>query len=116
MKIVRGQGNFNLAGPIDVITPTHEPEFPEYRLPPAKTREAFAAKGWSTVAAFQTRNPIHRSHEYLTKVALEMTDGLLIHPLVGETKSDDIPADMRMQCYQALDRQLLQQGQDDADA
>src|SRR5687767_1346201 len=102
VKIVRGQGNFNLAGPIDVITPTHEPEFASYRLPPAKTREAFAAKGWSTVAAFQTRNPIHRSHEYLTKVALEMTDGLLLHPLVGETKSDDIPAETRMQCYQKL--------------
>jgi sulfate adenylyltransferase len=102
VKIVRGQGNFNLAGPIDVITPTHEPEFADYRLPPAKTREAFAAKGWSTVAAFQTRNPIHRSHEYLTKVALEMTDGLLIHPLVGETKSDDIPAETRMRCYQTL--------------
>ena len=102
VKIVRGQGSFNLAGPIDVLTPTHEPEFESYRLPPAKTREAFAAKGWSTVAAFQTRNPIHRSHEYLTKVALEMTDGLLIHPLVGETKSDDIPAETRMQCYQTL--------------
>ena len=102
VKIVREQGNFNIAGPIDVVTPTHEPEFSDYRLPPAKTREAFAAKGWSTVAAFQTRNPIHRSHEYLTKCALEMTDGLLIHPLVGETKSDDIPAQTRMECYQTL--------------
>ena len=102
VKIVKSQGNFNLAGPIDVITPTHDPEFSTYRLPPAKTREAFAAKGWSTVAAFQTRNPIHRSHEYLTKVALEMTDGLLIHPLVGETKPDDIPAETRMRCYQTL--------------
>ncbi len=102
VKIVRGQGNWNLAGPIDVITTTHEPEYGEYRVPPAKTREAFAAKGWSTIAAFQTRNPIHRSHEYLTKCALEMTDGLLIHPLVGETKSDDIPADTRMKCYQVL--------------
>jgi sulfate adenylyltransferase len=91
VKIVKGQGSWNLAGPIDVITTTHEPEFEEYRLPPAKTREAFSLKGWSTVAAFQTRNPIHRSHEYLTKCALEMTDGLLIHPLVGETKSDDRP-------------------------
>jgi len=102
VKIVKGQGNFCLAGEIDVIKPTYEPEFEDYRLPPAKTREAFAAKGWSTVAAFQTRNPIHRSHEYLTKCALEMTDGLLIHPLVGETKSDDIPADTRMACYQTL--------------
>lgn len=102
VKIIRNQGNTCLAGPIDVITPTHEPEFAEYRLPPAKTREAFEAKGWSTVAAFQTRNPIHRSHEYLTKCALEMTDGLLIHPLVGETKSDDIPAQTRMDCYKTL--------------
>ena len=99
---VKKQGDTCIAGPIDVIKTTYEPEFPEYRLPPAKTREAFAAKGWSTVSAFQTRNPIHRSHEYLTKVAQEMTDGLLIHPLVGETKSDDIPADTRMQCYTVL--------------
>ncbi len=102
VKIVKGQGNWNIAGPIDVITTTHEPEFAEYRLTPAQTREAFAAKGWSTVAAFQTRNPIHRSHEYLTKCALEMTDGLLIHPVVGETKSDDIPANTRMDCYKVL--------------
>jgi sulfate adenylyltransferase len=102
VKIVKGQGNFCLGGPIDVITTTYEPEFPDFRLPPAKTREAFAAKGWNTVAAFQTRNPIHRSHEYLTKCALEMTDGLLIHPLVGETKSDDIPAQTRMDCYKTL--------------
>ena len=102
VAIVQKQGSYCIAGPIDVITPTHEPEFADYRLPPLKTREAFAAKGWSTVAAFQTRNPIHRSHEYLTKVALEMTDGLLIHPLVGETKSDDIPAETRMACYKVL--------------
>ena len=102
VKIVKQQGNWNLAGDIDVITPNPNPEFPEFRLPPAKTREAFAAKGWSTISAFQTRNPIHRSHEYLTKVALEMTDGLLIHPLVGETKADDIPAQTRMDCYQVL--------------
>jgi sulfate adenylyltransferase len=102
VKIVKGQGSWNLAGPIDVLTTTHEPEFEEYRLPPVKTREAFTAMGWSTIAAFQTRNPIHRSHEYLTKVALEMTDGLLIHPLVGETKSDDIPAQTRMDCYKVL--------------
>ena len=102
VKIIKNQGNTCLAGPIDVITPTHEPECADYRLPPARTREAFEAKGWSTVAAFQTRNPIHRSHEYLTKCALEMTDGLLIHPLVGETKADDIPAQTRMDCYKTL--------------
>ena len=99
---VKKQGNYCIAGPVDVINPSYEPEFPDYRLPPAKTREAFAQRGWSTIVAFQTRNPIHRSHEYLTKVALEMTDGLLIHPLVGETKSDDIPAETRMQCYKVL--------------
>jgi sulfate adenylyltransferase len=102
VAIIRKQGDTCLAGPIDVITPNPAPEFPEYRLPPARTREAFAAKGWQTVAAFQTRNPIHRAHEYLTKCALEITDGLLIHPLVGETKSDDIPADVRMDCYRTL--------------
>jgi sulfate adenylyltransferase len=102
VAIIRKQGDTCLAGPIDVITPNPAPEFPEYRLPPAQTREAFAAKGWQTVAAFQTRNPIHRAHEYLTKCALEITDGLLIHPLVGETKSDDIPADVRMDCYRTL--------------
>jgi len=99
---VMKQGDTCLGGPIEVLTTTHEPEFAEFRLPPATTRQAFAQKGWSTVAAFQTRNPIHRSHEYLTKCALEMTDGLLIHPLVGETKSDDIPADIRMACYKVL--------------
>jgi sulfate adenylyltransferase len=102
VAIIKKQGNTCLAGPIDVITTTHEPEFADYRLPPAKTREAFEKRGWQTIAAFQTRNPIHRSHEYLTKCALEMTDGLLIHPLVGETKSDDIPADTRMECYKVL--------------
>jgi sulfate adenylyltransferase len=102
VAIIRKQGETCLAGPVDVITPNPAPEFPEYRLPPAKTREAFAAKGWQTVSAFQTRNPIHRAHEYLTKCALEITDGLLIHPLVGETKSDDIPADVRMDCYRVL--------------
>jgi sulfate adenylyltransferase len=102
VAIVQKQGSFCLGGPIDVINPNYEPEFPDFRLAPARTRAAFEAKGWSTIAAFQTRNPIHRSHEYLTKVAQEMTDGLLIHPLVGETKSDDIPAQTRMDCYRVL--------------
>lgn len=102
VALVRKQGEVCLGGEIDVITPNPAPEYADYRLPPAKTREAFAARGWQTVAAFQTRNPIHRAHEYLTKCAQEMTDGLLIHPLVGETKSDDIPADVRMECYRVL--------------
>ncbi|HMB95029.1 MAG TPA: hypothetical protein VKK61_03225, partial [Tepidisphaeraceae bacterium] len=102
VAITRAQGNFCLAGAIDVINPNYEPEFPDYRNSPARTREMFEKKGWSTIVAFQTRNPIHRSHEYLTKVALEQTDGLMIHPLVGETKKDDIPAQTRMDCYKTL--------------
>ena len=102
MAVTNKQGNFCLAGEIDAVSINNNPEFPEYRLTPAQTRAAFEEKGWQTVAAFQTRNPIHRSHEYLTKVALEMTDGLLIHPVVGETKADDIPAQTRMDCYITL--------------
>ena len=106
VKAVQEEGDWLVGGPIHVITVTPEKEpgeqFTEHRLPPAQTRAAFTSKNWKTVAAFQTRNPIHRAHEYLTKCAQEICDGLLIHPLVGETKPGDIPADIRMQCYQIL--------------
>lgn len=105
-KAVSQEGDTLLAGPLEVITVTPEKEpgeqFTELRLTPEKVRQAFIEKGWSTIAAFQTRNPIHRAHEYLTKCALEMTDGLLIHPLVGQTKPGDIPAQVRMQCYKKI--------------
>ncbi len=102
VKVVYGQGDVLLGGKISLLNRVPEVEFPEYRFEPAQTRKMFQERGWKRVAAFQTRNPIHRAHEYLQKCALEMTDGLLIHPIVGETKSDDIPADIRMRCYQVL--------------
>ena len=102
VAVVYSQGDTCLAGALEVLTPRHVPDFPEYRLTPAQTRTAFDERGWRTVVAFQTRNPIHRAHEYITKCALEICDGLLIHPLVGETKKGDIPADVRMTCYEVL--------------
>jgi sulfate adenylyltransferase len=90
-----------LAGRVSVFE-RPDPAFPELALDPAETRAAFAERGWKRVVGFQTRNPIHRAHEYLTKVALETVDGLLVHPLVGDTKGDDVPADVRVDCYRVL--------------
>jgi sulfate adenylyltransferase len=90
-----------LAGRVTVFERV-EPAFPELARDPAETRADFAERGWRRVVGFQTRNPIHRAHEYLTKVALETVDGLLIHPLVGETKADDVPAATRVDCYRVL--------------
>ncbi|MBD3375658.1 sulfate adenylyltransferase [candidate division KSB1 bacterium] len=100
---IYAQGDTYLAGPVNVLSEGPYPElYGEHYGRPAETRQIFSDLGWQTVAAFQTRNPIHRSHEYCTKIALEITDGVFIHPLVGKLKAGDIPADIRMKCYEVL--------------
>lgn len=99
---VYAQGDVLLGGPLKVLTVPPHDDFPRYRLTPAQTRAAFVERGWRTVVGFQTRNPVHRAHEYILKASMEIVDGLLLHPLVGDTKGDDISADIRMQCYEVL--------------
>jgi sulfate adenylyltransferase len=99
---VYAQGDVLLGGPVTLVNRPRDPEFPEHRLDPAAVRRAFEERGWRTIVAFQTRNPIHRAHEYLQKCAMETVDGLLLHPIVGATKSDDVSAEVRMECYQAI--------------
>ena len=103
VKMVMEQGDVNLAGPVKVISlGDFQEKFPGLFLTPAQTRAYFEAKGWRTVAAFQTRNPMHRSHEYLAKVAIEVCDGVLVHSLLGALKPGDIPAEVRSRAIDAL--------------
>ena len=101
VKYLFEAGEYCLAGDVKILKHTYS-EFPEYNLGCEKTRNLFKEKGWKKIIAFQTRNPVHRAHEYLLKVALETVDGLMLHPTMGETKGDDISANIRMKCYQTI--------------
>ncbi len=104
VQAIKKGGNRFIAGPLEMVNRPlrHDDIEDKYFLDPTETRAEFEKRGWKTIVAFQTRNPIHRAHEYLIKCAQEIVDGALIHPIVGETKSDDIPAPTRMRCYEAL--------------
>jgi len=102
VQVVYNQGAVNLAGPVWLLQRDPHPQFPAYQIDPAQSRQMFKEKGWKTIVGFQTRNPIHRAHEYIQKCALETVDGLFLHPLVGATKEDDIAADVRMRCYEIM--------------
>jgi sulfate adenylyltransferase len=102
VRALEEAGDYLAGGALRVLRLPRHGTFPEHRMTPRETRKVFTERGWRRVVGFQTRNPVHRAHEYLQKCALEVVDGLLLHPLVGETKQDDVPADVRMRCYQVL--------------
>jgi len=102
VRALHEAGDWCLAGEVRTIRLPEHHAFQKYRLTPVQTRAEFARRGWRRVVGFQTRNPIHRAHEYIQKCALEIVDGLLVHPLMGATKGDDVPADVRMRCYEVL--------------
>ena len=102
VSALHNQGEWLLGGKISVVNRPGSVPFARYRKDPAETRALFQQRGWRRVVAFQTRNPVHRAHEYIQKCALEIADGLLLHPLVGETKADDVPAEVRIRSYEAI--------------